>query len=216
MDMTGEYRLTAPRAKVWEALNDPDVLRQAIPGCEEVVKVSDTELAAKVLAKVGPVSARFTGKVTLSELDPPNGYKISGEGSGGAVGFAKGGATVHLVDDGAGTLLTYTVEAQVGGKLAQIGSRLIDATARKMAGDFFQRFAAVVDQPAAAAAAPAAAAGAAATPAAAAAAATTRTPSPVPQPPVAAPRARMTPVVWVALLAVVVVILLYFFAGRGG
>jgi hypothetical protein len=208
MDMTGEYRLAAPRARVWEALNDPDVLRQSIPGCEEVVKVSDTELAAKVVAKVGPVSARFAGKVTLSELDPPNGYKISGEGSGGAVGFAKGGATVHLVDDGAGTLLTYNVEAQVGGKLAQIGSRLIDATARKMAGDFFSRFAAVVDQPAPAAAAASAAATPAATsaPAPQAASATSSAP----------PRARMTPVIWVALLAIVVVILLYYFAGRGG
>ena len=189
MDMTGEYRLAAPRAKVWEALNDPEILRQAIPGCEEVQKLSDTELAAKVVAKVGPVQARFSGKVTLSELDPPNGYKISGEGSGGAVGFAKGGASVHLTDDGSGTLLTYKVEAQVGGKLAQIGSRLIDATARKMAGDFFARFAEVVDRAA---------------------------PAPMPAAPAAPQRARMSPVIWVALLAIVAAILLYFFAGRGG
>ena len=120
--------------------HDPEILKQCIPGCEEIEKSSDTEMSAKVRAKVGPVSARFAGKVTLSDLDPPNGYKITGEGSGGAVGFAKGGATVHLVDDGSGTLLTYTVEAQVGGKLAQIGSRLIDATARKMADEFFSRF----------------------------------------------------------------------------
>src|ERR1700681_1402944 len=126
--MTGEYRITAPRQRVWEALNDPTVLQQCIPGCEEIVKVSDVEWTAKVTAKVGPVSAKFAGKVTLSDLDPPNGYKISGEGTGGAAGFAKGGATVHLVDDGKGTLLTYTVDAHVGGKLAQIGSRLIDAT----------------------------------------------------------------------------------------
>ncbi|MGH7089064.1 MAG: SRPBCC family protein, partial [Stellaceae bacterium] len=148
MDMTGEYRLAAPRTKVWAALNDPAILKQCIPGCEEINKLSDTEMTAKVTAKVGPVSAHFGGKVTLSDLDPPNGYKISGEGSGGAAGFAKGGAIVKLTDDGGGTLLSYTVDAHVGGKLAQIGSRLIDATARKMAGDFFARFAAAVDQPA--------------------------------------------------------------------
>jgi carbon monoxide dehydrogenase subunit G len=145
MDMTGEYRLAAPRSKVWQALNDVEVLKQSIPGCEEIEKTSDTEMTAKVTAKVGPVKARFAGKVTLSDLDPPNGYRISGEGTGGVAGFAKGGATVHLADDGDGTLLTYTVEAHVGGKLAQIGSRLIDATARKMAGEFFTRFAEAVD-----------------------------------------------------------------------
>ena len=144
MDMTGEYRIPAPRQKVWEALNDPDILKQCIPGCESVEKVSDTELTAKVRAKVGPVSARFGGKVTLSDLDPPNGYRISGEGTGGPAGFAKGGATVKLADDGDGTKLSYSVEANVGGKLAQIGSRLIDAAARKMADDFFAKFAEVV------------------------------------------------------------------------
>ncbi len=216
MDMTGEYRLASARAKVWAALNDPEVLRQSIPGCEEVQKISDTELAAKVVAKVGPVSARFAGKVTLSDLDPPNGYRISGEGSGGAAGFAKGGATVHLADDGSGTLLTYKVEAQVGGKLAQIGSRLIDATARKMAGDFFQRFAQVVDGPAPAApgTAPAApAAAAAAAPGAAAAAAPARAPD---MSTTNVPRGRLSPVIWVVGLAVVVAIVLYFFSGRGG
>src|SRR5258707_15097049 len=144
MDMTGEFRIPAPRRKVWEALNDPEIMRQSIRGCEEIEKVSPTELAAKVTAKVGPVKARFGGKVTLSDLDPPNGYKITGEGSGGAAGFAKGGATVRLADDGDGTRLTYVVEAHVGGKLAQIGSRLIDATARKMADDFFTRFSGIV------------------------------------------------------------------------
>jgi len=144
MDMTGEYRIAAPRAKVWAALNDAEILRQAIPGCDEIEKTSDTSFTAKVTAKVGPVKASFGGKVTLSDMDPPNGYRISGEGSGGVAGFAKGGAKVGLVDDGAGTLLTYAVEAQVGGKLAQIGSRLIDGTARKMAEDFFSRFAALV------------------------------------------------------------------------
>jgi carbon monoxide dehydrogenase subunit G len=144
MDMTGEFRLAAPRARVWLALNDPAVLKQSIPGCEEIVKLSDTEMAAKVSAKVGPVSAKFAGKVTLSELDPPNGYTISGEGQGGVAGFAKGGAQVRLRDDGDGTILSYTVQAQVGGKLAQIGSRLIDASARKMADEFFARFTAAV------------------------------------------------------------------------
>lgn len=144
MDMTGEYRIAAPRAKVWAALNDAEILRQSIPGCDEIEKTSETSFTAKVTAKVGPVKASFGGKVTLSDMDPPNGYTITGEGSGGVAGFAKGGAKVGLVDDDAGTLLTYSVDAQVGGKLAQIGSRLIDGTARKMAEEFFTRFAALV------------------------------------------------------------------------
>ncbi|HMA15172.1 MAG: SRPBCC family protein [Bacteroidota bacterium] len=151
MQMTGQYRIEAPRETVWQALNDVEVLRQCIPGVEEIEKTSDTSFAAKVRAKVGPVSARFAGEVTLSDLDPPNGYTISGEGKGGAAGFAKGGAKVRLADDGAATLLSYQVEAQVGGKLAQIGSRLIDGTAKKMADDFFSRFAATVGGGAAAA-----------------------------------------------------------------
>ena len=147
MDMTGEYRISAPRSRVWEALNDPEILKQCIPGCEEIQKQSDTEMTAKVVAKVGPVKAKFAGKVTLSDIDPPNGYTISGEGSGGAAGFGKGGAKVSLVDDGPDTVLSYTASAQVGGKLAQIGSRLIDGTARKMADDFFAKFTQVVGQP---------------------------------------------------------------------
>jgi carbon monoxide dehydrogenase subunit G len=147
MDMNGEYQIAAPRQRVWEALNDPEILRQCIPGCEEIVKVSDVEWTAKVTAKVGPVKAKFGGKVTLSDLDPPNGYTITGEGTGGAAGFAKGGAAVKLVDQGAGTLLTYTVKAQVGGKLAQIGSRLIDGASRKMAEEFFGNFAAKLGAP---------------------------------------------------------------------
>lgn len=145
MQMTGEVALPAARAIVWEALNDPEVLGACIPGCESVERVSETEMTAKVVAKVGPVKASFGGKVTLSDIDPPNGYKISGEGSGGMAGFAKGGADVRLTDgpDG-GTLLTYNVDAQVGGKLAQIGSRLIDSTAKSYAKDFFERFAAHV------------------------------------------------------------------------
>lgn len=144
MQMTGQYRIEAPRERVWEALNDVEVLRACIPGVEEIEKTSDTAFSAKVKAKVGPVSARFAGEVTLSDLDPPNGYTIRGEGKGGAAGFAKGGAKVRLSDDGEATLLDYDVDAQVGGKLAQIGSRLIDGTAKKMADDFFSRFAAEV------------------------------------------------------------------------
>jgi uncharacterized protein len=200
MEMTGEYRIAAPRQKVWAALNDPEILRQSIPGCEEIEKLSDTEMAAKVVAKVGPVKAKFGGKVTLSDLDPPNGYRISGEGSGGAAGFAKGGATVRLADDGAGTLLTYSVDAQIGGKLAQIGSRLIDGTARKMADEFFGRFAELVGGPAPAEAAPG-------PPEAQPAA---------PRPPAPAPAEwRLSPYVWVALLAAAVALLLWFFAGSG-
>src|SRR3954451_18481636 len=148
MDMNGEYRISAPRSRVWEALNDPEILKQCIPGCEEIQKQSDTEMTAKVVAKVGPVKAKFAGKVTLRDIDPPNGYTITGEGSGGAAGFGKGGAKVNLVEDGADTVLFYTASAQVGGKLAQIGSRLIDSTARKMADDFFAKFTQVVGQPA--------------------------------------------------------------------
>jgi carbon monoxide dehydrogenase subunit G len=150
MDMTGEYIIAAPREKVWSALNDPAILKQCIAGCQELLKTSDTSFAAKVQARVGPVSASFSGKVNLTELDPPNGYRISGEGTGGAAGFAKGGATVRLTDEGAGTKLSYKVEAQIGGKLAQIGSRLVDGTARKMADDFFSNFSTLVSNQAAA------------------------------------------------------------------
>lgn len=141
MDMSGEYKIAAPRERVWAALNDPDVLRQAIPGCEELNKISDTELEAAAKAKIGPVSARFKGKVTLSELNPPESYVLTGEGSGGAAGFAKGSAKVTLVPDGDTTLLRYDVKATIGGKLAQLGQRLVDGAAKKMADDFFDKFA---------------------------------------------------------------------------
>ncbi len=144
MDMTGEYRISAPKERVWAALNDAEVLKASIPGAQTVEKISETEFTATVVAKVGPVKTKFKGKVTLSDLDPPNGYTISGEGQGGPAGFAKGGASVRLRDHGDGTLLTYEAKANVGGKLAQIGSRLIDSTARKMADDFFSAFAAEV------------------------------------------------------------------------
>ncbi|MCR9177347.1 MAG: carbon monoxide dehydrogenase subunit G [Alphaproteobacteria bacterium] len=142
MEMSGQHTIPAPRETVWEALNDPEVLKQCIPGCEEVNKTSDTSFDAKVSVKVGPVKAKFGGAVTLSDIDPPKGYTISGEGKGGAAGFAKGGAKVSLeeADGGAATDLSYEVSASVGGKLAQIGARLIDSTAKKYANDFFTRF----------------------------------------------------------------------------
>ena len=153
MDMTGERRIPAPRQRVWSALNDPEILKASIPGCEALEKLSETEMRATAVVKVGPISGRFNGKVQLSDLDPPNGYSIGGEGQGGVLGFAKGGAKVHLTDDGAGTLLGYEVHAQVGGKLAQVGSRLVDATAKQMADAFFDRFSAQVAPPVAAPAA---------------------------------------------------------------
>jgi carbon monoxide dehydrogenase subunit G len=194
MDLTGEYRIPAPREAVWRALNDPDVLRQCIPGCESIERLSDTEMAARVTARVGPVKATFNGKVTLSDLDPPNGYRISGEGQGGVAGFAKGGADVRLQpdDSGAGTVLTYAATASVGGKLAQIGSRLIEGTSKQMADQFFGKFADVV--------------GAAAAPAEAA-------PAPVVAPAPAPPaQPGLPPLVWVGGLIVIVVVLLLIFA----
>jgi len=147
MDMTGERRIPAPREKVWEALNDLAVLKACIPGCESLEKTSPTDMKATAAIKIGPISARFTGQVALRDLDPPNGYRIEGEGQGGVAGFAKGGANVHLVEDGAFTVLSYDVKAQVGGKIAQLGARLIDASAKQMADAFFNRFAAAVGTP---------------------------------------------------------------------
>ena len=144
MEMSGERRIPAPRQEVWERLNDPETLKECIPGCQSVEKISDTEFAAKVRAKVGPVSANFAGKVTLSDLEPPSRYTITGEGTGGVAGFAKGSATVELAEEGGETVMRYGAQGQVGGKLAQIGSRLIDATARKMADQFFAKFVEVV------------------------------------------------------------------------
>lgn len=137
MDMSGEYRIPATREAVWAALNDPEVLKECIPGCESLEKSSDTEMAAVVTMKVGPVKAKFKGTVTLSDFDPPKSYKITGEGKGGAAGFAKGGADISLAEDGQDTILTYTAKAQVGGKLAQLGSRMIDSTAKRIADEFF-------------------------------------------------------------------------------
>lgn len=144
MTMTGEVQLPADREVVYAKLNDPDVLKVCIPGCEELNKLSETEFQAVATTKIGPVKARFKGKVQLSDLDPPNGYKISGEGDGGVAGFAKGGATVTLTANDGGTLLTYNVEAQIGGKLAQLGQRLVNGAAKKIADEFFKNFANVV------------------------------------------------------------------------
>ena len=144
MKMTDEIRIEADREQVFNALNDPEILRQAIPGCQELDQTSETELTATVQAKVGPVKAKFRGTVTLSDINPPESYTISGEGKGGAAGFAKGTAKVFLVDDGAATILCYEVTAEVGGKLAQVGGRLIEGTSKKLAGEFFGTFSGLV------------------------------------------------------------------------
>jgi uncharacterized protein len=142
MDIVGQYRIQAPREVVWAALNDPEVLKRCIPGCKELEQRSPTELAAKVTLKIGPISATFTGAVTLEDLNPPAGYTIVGQGQGGAAGFAKGRAKVDLAEASEGeTDLSYTAKAEVGGKLATLGSRLIQATSKKLADDFFSAFA---------------------------------------------------------------------------
>ena len=141
MQMNDSQRIPASKEKVWEALNDPAVLKQCIPGCQSLEMSSPTEMTATVVIKIGPVKATFGGKVTLSDLDPPNSYRITGEGAGGVAGFAKGGATVKLTSESPDvTVLQYDVDAQIGGKLAQLGGRLIDSTAKKLAGEFFSAF----------------------------------------------------------------------------
>ena len=144
MEMVGERRIAATPQRVWEALNDPEILRQCIPGCQSLEKEADDRFNAVAEIKIGPIGARFKGAVALSELDPPNGYTISGQGNGGVAGNAKGTAKVRLSADGAGTVLAYTVDAQVGGRMAQLGGPLIDATARNMADKFFSKFGEVV------------------------------------------------------------------------
>jgi carbon monoxide dehydrogenase subunit G len=141
MELKGEYRIPAPRERVWEMLNDPHVLHECIPGCESLEGSVEEGFTARVTTKVGPVKATFNGHVNLSNLNPPQSYTISGEGKGGVAGFAKGGADVNLADEEGNTVLTYDVHAQVGGKLAQLGSRLIDSTAKKLADQFFSTFA---------------------------------------------------------------------------
>ena len=214
MEMTGEFRIPAPRQRVWEGLNDPEILKSSIPGCQTIEKLSDTEFTAKVLAQVGPVKANFAGKVTLSDLEPPRSYTIAGEGSGGVAGFAKGSAKVNLDEDGSATVLHYAVHAHVGGKLAQIGSRLIDSVARKMAENFFARFVAAVapEQPATASAV-------AESEAAPPVQGTAPVSSVEAQPNAAAAPPgkkdiRLPPALWVTGLAAIIGAMLYFFTGR--
>ncbi len=151
MEMTGAQLIPLPQQRVWDALNDPEVLKACIPGCESVEKVSDTEYRMAMTAAIGPVKAKFSGKLLLSDVNPPNSYTIAFEGSGGAAGFGKGSSQVSLAPEGTGTRLSYTAKATVGGKLAQVGSRLIDGVAKKMAEDFFTRFNQTVAPPAEAA-----------------------------------------------------------------
>ena len=140
MEMTGEQLIPASQQDTWDALNDPEILRASVPGCDSIEKTGDNEYQVLMVARVGPVSAKFKGKLALSDLDPPNSYSIAFEGQGGAAGFGKGSAQVSLSPEGEGTRLAYSVKASVGGKLAQIGSRLVDAAAKKIANDFFQAF----------------------------------------------------------------------------
>jgi carbon monoxide dehydrogenase subunit G len=147
MDLSGEKLIDAPRDKVWAALNDPEILKACIPGCETIEKLSDTELKATAAVTLGPIAATFNGKVLLSDLDPPNGYTISGEGQGDGAGFAKGDAKVNLVDEDGATKLAYVVNAEIGGDMARLGVELIDSTARQYAETFFTRFAALLAPP---------------------------------------------------------------------
>ncbi|WEZ84761.1 carbon monoxide dehydrogenase subunit G [Rhizobium sp. 32-5/1] len=150
MDMSGEERIAAPRDVVWAALNDPEILKQCIPGCQSLELKSPTELSATVKIRIGPVSASFAGEVVLSNINAPESYTISGEGKGGIAGFAKGGADVALIEDGPDTILRYEAKAEIGGKLAQLGSRLVDSTSKKLAQQFFADFNAAVSSKAAA------------------------------------------------------------------
>ena len=144
MELTDEIRIAAPKDVVYRALNDPDVLRECIPGCEELIQHSPEQLEAKVVLKIGPVKARFNGEVTLDNSQAPDAFSLSGEGKGGAAGFAKGGADVSLTTDGDETVLSYTAKVTIGGKIAQLGSRLIAGTAKKLSGKFFDKFGEVV------------------------------------------------------------------------
>jgi carbon monoxide dehydrogenase subunit G len=205
MQMSGEQRIEAPRERVWAALNDPEVLRQCIPGCQSLEKESDERMKAVVEIKIGPIGAKFAGAVTLSEIKPPESYTITGQGQGGTVGSARGGARVRLAEAGGATVLSYAVEAEVGGRLAQLGGPIIDATAKQLSAKFFREFARVVEGPQAAAA-PAAVAAPAETGGVHAPAALVAAPSPVPD-----PAASGTPWAWIG--TVVLALLAGFYLG---
>jgi carbon monoxide dehydrogenase subunit G len=207
MDFTGRYVIAAPPQRVWEGINDPAVLKACIPGCEQLDKTSPTEFVATAKIKVGPVSATFKGKVTLSDMEPPRRCLLIGEGQGGVAGFAKGNAEVILTPEGDSTVLTYTAKASVGGKLAQIGQRLIDGAARQIADDFFRRFATQVTPELAADPTTMELAGSAAMPGVSTAAAVgVLTPGPATN-----GRGGLSPVIWVGgLIAVIAVLLLAF------
>lgn len=147
MDLNGEYEIAAPRERVWALLNDPAVLKECIPGCEDLTAEGDNAFAATVVLKIGPIKARFSGEVTLSDKVVPESYTITGEGKGGVVGFAKGSAKVRLAEDSGVTTLSYDVTADVGGKIAQLGSRLIASTSKKLADQFFGKFAEIAGAP---------------------------------------------------------------------
>ena len=214
MKMNGEFRVPTDRETVWRALNDPEVLKECLPGCKEIEKTSDTEMTATLALKVGPVKATFAGGVTLSDLDPPNSYTLSGQGQGGAAGFASGEAKVRLEEDGGGTVLHYDVDAKVGGKLAQIGSRLIDSTAKKLAKQFFDSLAEKLGGGEEANEAEAEAAADAA-PAPAESAPAESTAAEAGPPPLAPAKQRMglPTAAWAAAVVVVVAVLILVFAG---
>ena len=232
MKMNGEFRVPTDRETVWRALNDPEVLKECLPGCREIEKTSETEMTATLVIKVGPVKATFAGGVTLSDIDPPSGYTLSGQGQGGAAGFASGEARVRLVEEDGATVVQYECDAKVGGKLAQIGSRLIDSTAKKLAKQFFDSLAGKLgggeDAEAGTEAAPEAA------PAAPAEPAPSPEPEPEPEPsappadapaesapaadagpalPPAAPRKGLPTAAWAAAVVAVAVVLILVFTG---
>jgi uncharacterized protein len=216
MDLTGEYRIPAPRDDVWRALNDPNILKQCIPGCESVEKLSDTEFTAKVVLKIGPMTAKFSGKGTLTNLDPPNGYTITGEGQGGVAGFGKGTADVKLVSDGNATVMHYKAAAQVGGKMAQLGARLIDSTTKKLADEFFGKFAQVVGSASGGTTPPSSGGDAGPSPEevpeAAPGAAVTPGKAPMATAAPAADSGRVKPMVWIPVLVIVVAAVLWWFS----
>jgi carbon monoxide dehydrogenase subunit G len=203
MNMTGEQRIAAPRQRVWEALNDPEILRASIPGCQSLEKGADDRFTATVEVKVGPIGARFKGTVSLTDLNPPNGYTLLLGGSGGVAGSVKGSAKMRLSENAGSTLVAYEVEAQVGGRMAQLGGPIIDATAKQIAGKFFARFGEIV--------------GAAAEPAEPVRTKATASPgTPIDSPAPATPAAALSgglPMAWI--LATVVAALAGFLVGRG-